>query len=262
MCEKSQRLTKRQKMSLLPLKGDIPKFLEPYLPQRVDGSYGRPFVTLTYAQSLDSRISKGHGLRTTISHPETKTMTHYLRYHHDGILVGSGTALADDPGLNCKYGGTRCYEHSPRPIVLNGQQRWKFEGSKIQELFLNNQGQAPIVVVSEEPSVKEEHVTYLVCPYNDSLKVDWRTLLEKLYHEFNIHSVMVEGGAVVINELLLRGDLVDSLIITIGSTFLGEAGVEVSPSHSIQLREVNWWRGTTDAVMSAMLCKSGNDNFV
>ncbi|GME86867.1 unnamed protein product [[Candida] boidinii] len=62
-----------------------------------------PFITLTYAQSLDSRISIGKGLRTTISHLETKTMTHYLRSKHDGILIGIGTFLDDDPGLNCRF---------------------------------------------------------------------------------------------------------------------------------------------------------------
>lgn len=247
-------------MSLVPLKDDLPGYLKPYLPQPVAESRYRPFVTLTYAQSLDSRISKGHGIRTTISHPETKTMTHYMRYHHDGILIGSGTALADDPGLNCKYGGAQCFEHSPRPIVLNGQQRWRFEGSKMQELFHKGEGQAPIVIVSKEPSVKEEHVSYLVCPYDGSSKADWRTILERLYNEFNLHSVMVEGGATVINELLLECDLIDSLIITVGSTFLGEAGVEVSPPQAVQLRNVNWWRGTTDAVVSAKLCKHDNDN--
>ncbi|GME87393.1 unnamed protein product [[Candida] boidinii] len=62
-----------------------------------------PFITLTYAQSLDSRISIGKGLRTTISHLETKTMTHYLRSKHDGILIGIGTFLDDDPGLNSRF---------------------------------------------------------------------------------------------------------------------------------------------------------------
>lgn len=242
-------------MSLLPLKADLPEFLGPYLPRAAEDGNRRPFVTLTYAQSLDSRISKGHGLRTTISHLETKTMTHYLRYHHEGILIGGGTALADDPGLNCKYGGKDCFEHSPRPIVLNGRQRWRFEGSKMQELFLNNQGKAPIVVVAQVPFEREEHVSYLVCPYSSS-RFDWQILLEKLHQTFGLRSVMIEGGAAVINELLLRPDLVDSLIITIGSTFLGKAGVEVSPLRTVQLQDTEWWKGETDAVVAARLCGS------
>lgn len=77
------------------------------------------------------------GVRTTISHPETKTMTHYLRHHHDGILVGSGTVLADNPGLNCKWGPDPA-ANSPRPIIIDTKQKWRFDGSKMQELLLND----------------------------------------------------------------------------------------------------------------------------
>lgn len=243
-------------MSLQPLRDDLPDFLGPYLPQPLNSNCTKPFVTLTYAQSLDSRISKGKGIRTTISHPETKTMTHYLRYYHDGILVGSGTALADDPGLNCKFGGPECYRNSPRPIVLDSRQQWKFEGSKMQELYLRNQGKAPIVVVAEEPMIREKHVDYVVAPYRAQSRVDWEALLAKLHDSFGMKSVMIEGGAAVINDLLLRPTLVNSLIITVGSRFLGKAGVEVSPAESAELEAVKWWRGTTDAVLCARLSAS------
>lgn len=242
-------------MSLKPLRQDIPQFLEPYLPQYNDEAAIRPFVTLTYAQSIDARISRGRGLRTIISHPETKTMTHYLRYHHDGILIGSGTVLADNPGLNCQYGGPDCFEHSPRPIILDGSQRWRFVGSKMHDLFLKGQGKAPIVIVREEPIFKEDGVTYLICPYDQSYHFNWQVLLSKLCNDHGLKSVMIEGGANVINQLLIRPDLVDSLVITIGSTFLGSAGVEVSPPRSVQLRDIQWWRGITDAVMAAKLCR-------
>lgn len=230
-------------MSLVPLKSDLPQFLAPYLPQH-EGQL--PFITLTYAQSLDSRISKGRGIRTIISHPETKTMTHYLRYHHDGILVGAGTALADDPGLNCKYGGA--FEKSPRPIVLNFSQRWKFEGSKLQELFIKKEGKSPIIVVSQEPDRKEPGVSYMVCP-----SVDWQVLFSRLRSEYGLKSVMVEGGANVINQLLMRQELVSSLIITVGPVYLGEKGVQVSPPSACELHQVKWWKGTTDVVMCARL---------
>lgn len=243
-------------MSLEPLREDLPGFLKPYLPQLLGPQATRPFVTLTYAQSLDSRISKGKGIRTTISHPETKTMTHYLRYHHDGILIGSGTVLADDPGLNCKYGSEQGYSHSPRPIVLDSRQQWKFKGSKMEDLYLNHQGKAPLVVVPEIPTEREDNVTYLVCPYESPSRVDWDALLSKLHDEFDMKSIMVEGGATVINDLLLKPTLVDALVITIGSRFLGRSGVEVSPIQSTELESVEWWRGTADAVLCARLSGS------
>ncbi|CAI4270407.1 CQS_1a_G0003450.mRNA.1.CDS.1 [Saccharomyces cerevisiae] len=239
-------------MSLTPLCGDLPQFLQNYLPNAVQTENTiQPFVTLTYAQSLDARISRGPGVRTVISHPETKTMTHYLRYHHDGILIGSGTVLVDDPGLNCKWGPNSA-ENSPRPIILDTKQKWRFYGSKMQELFNKQQGKPPIVVVTSDPIIKEEHVEYAICPINEATKrIDWKKLFEILKKDFNIKSVMVEGGANVINQLLLRNDIVNSLIITIGSTFLGNSGTEVSPPQTVNLKNISWWKGTTDVVLCA-----------
>ncbi|QID84327.1 2,5-diamino-6-(ribosylamino)-4(3H)-pyrimidinone 5'-phosphate reductase [Saccharomyces pastorianus] len=241
-------------MSLVPLCSDLPQFLQGYLPNATKKETSiRPFITLTYAQSLDARISKGPGIRTTISHPETKTMTHYLRYHHDGILIGSGTALIDDPGLNCKW-GRDSLANSPRPIILDTKQKWRFGGSKMQELYNKGLGKPPIVVVANDPAIKEHHVEYAICPMDKATKqIDWEKLFEKLKKDFNIQSVMIEGGAKVVNQLLLRNDIINSLIITIGSTFLGRSGTEVSPLQSVNLKGITWWKGTTDVVMCAKL---------
>lgn len=242
------------KMSLQPLRSELPVFLDPYLPR--NKANGRPFVTLTYAQSLDSRISKGRGQRTIISHEETKTMTHYLRAHHDGILIGTGTVLADNPGLNCKWMGpqsstpTKMVE-SPRPIVIDMRQEWKFVGSKMWELYNAKQGKAPIVIVQDEPQIREPDVKYIVI---SQPQFKWESLLKILREDYGIYSLMVEGGASVIKQLLLRPDLVDSLIITIGSTFLGVHGVEVSPERPLNLENIDWWKGTRDSVMCATLC--------
>ncbi|EDO16302.1 hypothetical protein Kpol_1053p40 [Vanderwaltozyma polyspora DSM 70294] len=238
-------------MSLLELPINIPEILSPYLPLKDDLVKDKPFVTLTYAQSIDARIAAQKGERTVISHEETKTMTHYLRYHHDGILVGTGTVLADDPGLNCKW-GKNCFENSPKPIIIDLKQKWKFTGSKLHQLYLNNQGKNPIVVVANEPINKEEHVEYLTIPTTNG-KFDWGLLLNALKTNFNLNSIMVEGGAVVINQLLTESHLINSLIVTIGSTYLGNLGVQVSPPRKVLLENVNWWRGTTDAVMCANL---------
>src|SRR4051812_7789929 len=88
------------------------------------GNTSRPHVTLTFATSLDSQLSLAPGVRTTLSGPRSKAMTHYLRSKHDAILVGVGTAIADDPGLNCRLHGVGGYggqglEGQPRPLILD-----------------------------------------------------------------------------------------------------------------------------------------------
>ena len=57
---------------------------------------------------------------------------------------------------------------------------------------------------------------------------DWEMILQQVYKE-GFKSVMIEGGAQVINALLKKPELVDSVIITIAPTWLGRAAVQVSP---------------------------------
>lgn len=74
-----------------------------------------------------------------------------------------------------------------------------------------------------------------------------------------IRSVMVEGGATVINSLLDEASsnveskgplLVSSVVVTVGPVFLGSRGVSVSPVTSQpRLNHVRWWTGSRDAVV-------------
>ncbi|AET40095.1 2,5-diamino-6-(ribosylamino)-4(3H)-pyrimidinone 5'-phosphate reductase Ecym_5336 [Eremothecium cymbalariae DBVPG len=244
-------------MSLLPLNSELESLLSQYLPK---SNEAKPFVTLTYAQSLDARISKGRGLRTAISHAETKTMTHFLRSHHDGILVGSGTALSDDPGLNCKWvsktrQASQLADISPRPIILDPQGKWRFKGSMMESLYLSKNGKSPIVVVTKFPEVRDPNVAYMQMDRGDDGLIDWNTLFNRLYLEYNMKSIMVEGGAMVINALLMRPELVGSLIVTLGAVYLGAEGVQVSPPKQVDLVDVNWWKGSRDGVLCARLYK-------
>ena len=96
--------------------------IEKYLPRENSFSrLQRPHVTLTYAASLDSQIALAPGTATALSGPESKAMTHFLRTRHDAILIGSGTAIADNPTLNSRLNDTtgRRPERQPRPVILD-----------------------------------------------------------------------------------------------------------------------------------------------
>ncbi|MHC4944144.1 MAG: bifunctional diaminohydroxyphosphoribosylaminopyrimidine deaminase/5-amino-6-(5-phosphoribosylamino)uracil reductase RibD [Planctomycetota bacterium] len=66
----------------------------------LDGS--RPYVILKWAMTLDGRIATRTGSSMWISGEQSRENVHRLRGHVDGILVGSGTAVKDDPHLNCR----------------------------------------------------------------------------------------------------------------------------------------------------------------
>ncbi|ANZ73975.1 BA75_00151T0 [Komagataella pastoris] len=237
-------------------------FLEPFIPHENTLLPELPFVTLTYAQSLDSRIAAKKGERTVISHQETKDMTQYLRSKHDAILVGVKTVLADDPGLNCKLG-------TPiRPIVLDPtfQLRSKIPSLKLIKLGLSGEGEPPVFITRKgvvspdlQANIRSEYGISIVEIADRDIhrgKMSWFAIL-KILKDAEIHSVMVEGGATIINDLLICRQnsvpLVASLIITVGPVYLGKDGVEVTPARSVKLGNVRWWHGIQDAVVAANL---------
>ncbi|HEX5079092.1 MAG TPA: bifunctional diaminohydroxyphosphoribosylaminopyrimidine deaminase/5-amino-6-(5-phosphoribosylamino)uracil reductase RibD, partial [Geminicoccaceae bacterium] len=82
---------------------------------------GRPLVTLKLATSLDGRIATRRGDSRWITGEPARARAHLLRARHDAIMIGSGTALADDPSLTCRLPGLE--ERSPARVVLDRRLR-------------------------------------------------------------------------------------------------------------------------------------------
>ncbi|MCH2076954.1 MAG: bifunctional diaminohydroxyphosphoribosylaminopyrimidine deaminase/5-amino-6-(5-phosphoribosylamino)uracil reductase RibD [Rhodobacteraceae bacterium] len=77
---------------------------------------GRPLCTLKLATSFDGRIATATGESQWITGPDARRAVHGLRARHDGILVGAGTARADDPQLTVRGRGDT---HQPVRIVAS-----------------------------------------------------------------------------------------------------------------------------------------------
>lgn len=77
---------------------------------------GRPFVTLKLASSFDGRIATATGESQWITSPEARRMVHAMRARHDAVMVGGGTARADDPSLTVREIGA---DRQPVRIVVS-----------------------------------------------------------------------------------------------------------------------------------------------
>ena len=176
----------------------------------------RPFVTLSYAQSLDGCLTTQQGTATPISAPASLTMTHALRAAHSAILVGIETVLADDPALTVRL----VPGENPQPVVVDSHLRTPPDAR-----LLRSRG-APWIATtaqgaqsSRRQGLEEAGARILTLPADEEGRVDLAALLTCLGAE-GVGSLMVEGGARILTSFL-EGGLADYGVITIAPVFLG-----------------------------------------
>lgn len=178
---------------------------------------GHPFVTISYAQSLDGSIASKTGAPILISGKESLAYTHALRACQDAILVGIGTVLSDNPSLT-----TRLVE-GPNPcrVILDSRLRIPLDAQ-----VLSCEGaQAPIIVTTNlhDAARKEmlikKGIRVAVLERDEKGWVDLSALLPFLGAQ-GIRRLMVEGGSRVLSSFI-QHKCIQHLIVTLSMDIVG-----------------------------------------
>jgi diaminohydroxyphosphoribosylaminopyrimidine deaminase/5-amino-6-(5-phosphoribosylamino)uracil reductase len=177
----------------------------------------RPYVTLKAAVTLDGRIATRTGDARWVTGEAARRWVHRLRDRVDAVLVGAGTARADDPLLTTRLPGGR--GRDAVRVVLDTDL-----SLPARLALLNPRSQAPTVVAHASARTRRVRpgVELLRCRRGKG-GVDLRDLLEKLAARGVTH-LLVEGGARVHARFLAEG-LVDRVAVFVAPKLLGSDGV-------------------------------------
>jgi diaminohydroxyphosphoribosylaminopyrimidine deaminase/5-amino-6-(5-phosphoribosylamino)uracil reductase len=179
---------------------------------------GLPYVHAKWAMTLDGKIATRTRDSHWISGPESLKLVHELRGRMDAIIVGIGTALADDPLLTARPPGPR----TPARIILDSSARLPL-GSQL----VRTAAEAPVMVAVTDSATAdrkrwlESHGCRLLeLPAHDE-KVAVDALLRRLGEE-RMTNVLVEGGSQVLGSFL-DAHMIDAVHAFIAPVLAGGA---------------------------------------
>lgn len=172
-------------------------------------THGRPYITLKWAESGDGKIA-AHTRRTLISNEATNRLVHRWRSEETSILVGTNTALFDDPSLTTRLWPGR----SPLRLVIDKQLRLPVS----LQLF---DGEHSTVVFNALQDKAHFNLTY----YRINGAASWVPQMVKALSGMNVQSLLVEGGAILLQAFIDEGLWDETRVITNENMCIGK-GIE------------------------------------
>ncbi|MEO5500853.1 MAG: bifunctional diaminohydroxyphosphoribosylaminopyrimidine deaminase/5-amino-6-(5-phosphoribosylamino)uracil reductase RibD, partial [Ginsengibacter sp.] len=158
----------------------------------------RPYIILKWAKSLDGKIAADGDVRTLITNDFTNKLVHRWRREEVAILVGTNTALKDNPKLTSRLWTGK----NPIRIVIDKELRLP------AGLNVFN-AEAPTIIFNTIKNLRKDNIEWIKISH-DNLNVQ---LLNVLYQR-NIQSILIEGGAITIQHFIDSGLWDESRVIT------------------------------------------------
>lgn len=201
----------------------------------------QPYLALKYAMTADGKIACHTGASRWITGEAARHHVHQLRNKYAAIMVGTGTALADDPELTCRIENG----NNPVRIVCDTQLR-----TPLSAKLVTTATEVPTIIATccqdeiRHKPYQEAGCQVWVLPAKNEV-VDLHALLQRLGQE-KIDSVLVEGGG-QLNWSLLQAGLVQRVYTYIapkifgGSTAkspVGGIGVD-TPQQAFQMKVIS-----------------------
>lgn len=178
---------------------------------------GKPWVIGKWAMTLDGRIATRTGDSKWISNELSRARVHELRGRMDGIVVGIGTVLADDPKLTARPAGPR----KPARIILDRQLRLPLTSQLVRTAR-----ETPVLVVHQEgaepacrQSLMDAGCSCLPIAATDPQMTVQEMLLELGRQRYT--NILVEGGGKVLSSFFQAGE-VDEVWTFISPKILGD----------------------------------------
>ena len=170
---------------------------------------GMPYVLAKWAMTLDGKIATRTGDSRWISNDASRKFLHGLRDHYQAILVGSNTALRDDPRL-------RGAKTRPVRIVLDSMARLPLDAAVVKSA---REQRLIVAVTTSAPDGKVRSLQRAGVEILRLEVMDIRVILELLAKD-GLHSVLVEGGGEV-HASLFEAGVVDEVCVFIAPKVVG-----------------------------------------
>lgn len=168
----------------------------------------RPFIVLKWAQSINAGIGSVLGDRVLISNDYSNRLVHKWRSEEAAILVGTTTALRDNPSLTTRFWTGK------NPVRLAIDRDLKLPGTL--KIF---DGEVETIVFNSLKEATEKGIKYI--------KLENKNFLNEMVHslfELNIQSVLVEGGAKTL-QTFINNHLWDEARVIVNEQMVIENGV-------------------------------------
>lgn len=214
---------------------------------------GVPYVAVKMAVSLDGKVAAKTGKSKWISSKRSREFVHKLRSEFDGVMVGVGTVLADNPSLTCRLGKTR---KNPAKIIVDSRLRTPLNSKLFSSgriIFLTTKNYSR----KKRDAMEKRGVEFVV---SGNKKVSLGQAFRKL-PGLGVLSILAEGGG-ELNGSLFQEKLVDHIYFFAAPKIIGGrdaktpvagSGVE-SPEDAIAVRNMKTKRIGEDLLIEGDPC--------